>query len=551
MRKAATIFLLTAIAFIVLTPQINARTNSASGLAAPAVTYMEHDTSQPLREMVAYPAMLGSKNGQAKAPRKLEQDKHPAYGVNEPDEAVDPWGNDPNGEPDEETMPGPLAGWNGINSANSDCNCLPPDTNGDVGPNHYFQTVNTAFQIWDKNGASVLGPLPGNTIFSGFTGGNSKCATTNDGDPVVLYDQIADRWFYTQFANVFTNGPYYQCFAVSVTGDPTGSWYRYVYQFPNNLLNDYGKFGVMPDGYYMTANLFDGNSWGGAAVVALERQKMLNGQNAQVIYYNLGVNDWGGMLPADFDGTTLPPGNGNYFAEIQDASWDPANIPQDRMAIWKMVPDWNTPANTTLINISNLPVKKFNGILCNFNRSCVPQKGTTRKLDAISDRTMNRLQYRNFGTYETLVTNHTVKAKTRSSFRWYEIRVTGGVPAIYQQSTFAPNDTAWRWMGSAAMDKQGNLAVGYSKSSATMYPGIFYAGRLSTDPLNSLAQGETKMKNGKGSQTSQYARWGDYSMLTVDPTDDCTFWYTTEYYKSTSDRSWRTWIGKFKYPGCN
>ncbi|MBI4674388.1 MAG: hypothetical protein HY741_22315 [Chloroflexi bacterium] len=552
MRKAiSTAIVMLALSSIFSMPSPAVPSAQAAGVSGPILlTVTQHDTSRPLRELIGYPNVLEYKNGQANAPRSLAIGKNPAYSSHDADGAI----NNPKGIPDVESMPAPSGGWDGINYSTSDCFCLPPDTNGDVGMNHYIQTVNTAFQIWDKNGNSVYGPAANNTLFSGFGG---KCETTNDGDPVVLYDQLADRWFFSQFANVFTSGPYYQCIAVSATNDPTGSWYRYAVQFPKNgsnhyLLNDYGKFGVMPDGYYMTANLFDGTNfnWGGAAVLAFERQKMLNGQAAQAIYFNLGVSDWGGMLPADFDGTTLPPGNGNYLVEVQDQAWDPFNIPQDQMAIWKLTPDWANPANTSLTNIANLQVKKFNGILCNFNRNCVPQKGTSQKLDAISDRAMNRLQYRNFGSYETLVVNHTVKAKQRAALRWYEVRVTGGVPAVYQQNTFLPGDTAWRWMGSAAMDKQGNLAVGFSKSSTTRYPGIFYAGRLAADPLNSLAQGERRMKRGTGAQTSSFARWGDYSMLAVDPADDCTFWYTQEYYKGTSTSTWRTWIGKFKFPGC-
>ncbi len=547
--SAALLVVIALFALLLLAAASPVETVQAAGITGPVVdVMMQHDISRPLTEMIGYPNVLTYAQNQAYAPRSLATGKAPSFGTPDKDEAI----NNPKGVPDIESMPAPSAGWDGINYNTSECFCLPPDTNGDVGPNHYIQTVNTAFQIWDKNGTSLYGPAANNTLFSGV--GNA-CETTNDGDPVILYDQLADRWFFSQFANVFTTGPYYQCFAISTTADPLGTWYRYWYIFPKSgstwLLNDYGKFGIMPDGYYMTANLFKGNSWGGAALLAFERQKMLLGQNATVIYYNLGVNDWGGMLPADFDGTTLPSGSGNYFAEVQDMAWDPANIPQDQMAIWKMVPNWVTPGNTTLTNIANLKVKKFNGIACGFNRNCVPQKGTSSKLDAISDRTMYRLQYRNFGSYETLVTNHTVYAQQRTAIRWYEIRVTAGVPAIYQQNTYLPDDTKWRWMGSAAMDKQGNLAVGFSKSSASMYPGIFYAGRLVSDPLNVLAQGEEKMKRGKGSQTSSFSRWGDYSMLAVDPSDDCTFWYTTEYYKGTSINNWRTWIGKFKFPGCS
>lgn len=547
MQKSIVVTAAVLVALILLVPASPAETARAEGVTGPIVSVMmDGDTSPALTAMIPYPSALTYAQSQANAPRSLATSKAPSFAAPDRDEAI----ANPKGDPDEESMPAPSAGWDGINFDNSNCFCLPPDTNGDAGTNHYIQTVNTAFQIWDKNGNSVYGPAPNNTLFAGFAGGDGKCATSNDGDPIVLYDSIANRWFFSQFANVFTNGPYYQCIAVSATADPTGSWHRYAYKFPNNLLNDYGKFGVMPDGYYMTANMFNGNNWGGAAVLVFEREKMLLGQSAQAIYYNLGVDDWGGMLPADFDGTTLPPGSGDYFAEVQDQSWDPFNIPQDQIAIWKLAPNWTTPNNSTLTNISNLKVKKFNGSACNFSRSCVPQKSAKAKLDAISDRTMYRLQYRNFGAFETLVTNHTVYSQKRTGIRWYEIRVTGGVPAVFQQNTYLPDDPAWRWMGSAAMDKQGNLAVGFSRSATNRFPGIFYAGRLAGDPLNVLAQGEARMKRSRGAQTSNFARWGDYSMLAVDPSDDCTFWYTQEYYKSTSTSNWRTWIGKFKFPGC-
>ncbi len=549
MRKVICSLAAILFALFFLAPNAARHTAHAAGVTGPIVSVMmNHDVSRPLTTLLAYPNVLTYKLNQAYAPRSAALGKTPSFSAPDRDQAI----NNPKGIPDIENMPAPEGGWDGINYNTAHCYCLPPDTNGDVGANHYIQTVNTAFQIWDKNGVSLYGPVANNTLFSGV--GNA-CETTNDGDPIILYDQLADRWFFSQFANVYTNGPYYQCFAISTTGDPLGTWYRYWYIFPKSgntwLLNDYAKFGIMPDGYYMTANMFKGDDWGGGAVLVAERQKMLLGQNAQMIYFNLGVDDWGGMLPADFDGANLPPGNGNYFAEIQDHAWDPANIPQDQIALWKLTPDWVTPGNTTLTHLTNLAVKKFNGSVCNFARNCVPQKGTSRKLDAISDRTMYRLQYRNFGSYETLVTNHTVAARKRAGIRWYEIRITGGTPTIQQQNTYIPDDTAWRWMGSAAMDEQGNLAVGFSKSSPTMYPGIFYAGRLAADPPNMLAQGEKRMKRGSGAQTSSFSRWGDYSALTVDPSDDCTFWYTTEYYRGSSTTNWRTWIGKFKFPGCS
>src|SRR5207249_2780000 len=189
-------------------------------------------------------------------------------------------------------------------------------------------------------------------------------------------------------------------------------------------------------------------------------------------------------------------------------------------------------------------------VLCSATRSCVPQAGTTSRLDAIADRLMFRLAYRNFGDHESVVGNFTVSSNSVAGIRWFELRdVTAGPVAVFQQSTYQP-DTTWRWMASAAMDQQGNLAIGYSASSGSIFPEIRYTGRLALDPLNLLTQGETTLFAGTGSQTGTSSRWGDYSDLSIDPVDNCTFWYTTEYYASTSSFNWRTRIGSFKFPGC-
>ncbi len=518
----------------------------AAPLAPQVLTMTRYDTSAPLVDMIGKtvaPNLGASRN--LRSPSLLFKN----VSSEEPDVDAIVQSYHKRSEKKNFQIPSPIDGWNGINALTSSCNCVPPDTNGDVGMNHYVQAVNTAIQVWDKNGTSLYGPVPGNTIFFGFGG---KCEDTNDGDPIILYDHLAQRWLYSQFANVFTNGPYYQCFAVSTADDPTGSWYRYELLYPGGtILNDYAKLGVWHDGYYMTVNEFTTPSfgWSGTGAFALERDKMLLGQSAQAVYFDLGPTDWGGMLPSDLDGPAPAAGTPNYFVEIQDRKWDPANIPQDQMAVWAFDVDWTTPANSTFTNVANLPVSKFNGILCNFD-ACVPQKGTIQKLDTLGDRTMHRAQYRDFGSYATIVTNHTVNVGSqRAGVRWYELRITGGVPSIYQQSSYAPGEEH-RWMGSAAMDQDGNLAVGFSRSSSTEHPRVMYAGRLATDPLNVLAQGEAKMKRGKGSQTGAN-RWGDYSMLAVDPADGCTFWFTTEYYKTTSGFNWRTWIGKFKFAECS
>jgi len=437
------------------------------------------------------------------------------------------------------------------------CQCLPPDTEGDVGANHYIQWVNTAFQIFDKaTGAAVSGVEPGNIFWQGIS---SPCATTNNGDPIVQYDQLADRWFFSQFAFPnFPNGPFTQCIAISQTGDPLGGYYLYSFDVPSNKLNDYPKFGIMPDAYYMTINQYSAGTlqWAGAGVFAFERQQMLQGLPAQFVYFDLfGVEQYfGGMLPGDLEGSLTPAaGTPGYFAEVDDAAF--GSVPQDQMSIWEFHVDWTTPANSTF-GINGEPnqvlaTDAFDINMCDFNRSCIPQPGTSQGLDAISDRLMYRLQYRVFSDHSTLIANHTVDVDgtDHAGVRWYEVRNNGTSWSIFQQGTYAP-DSDNRWMGSAAMDASGNIAVGYSVSSSQTFPSIRAAGRLASDPLGQLSQGESEMIAGTGSQTHPAARWGDYSALTLDPTDGCTFWYTNEYLLTTSVADWHTRIGHFKFPNC-
>ncbi|MBI3358767.1 MAG: carboxypeptidase regulatory-like domain-containing protein [Nitrospirae bacterium] len=430
---------------------------------------------------------------------------------------------------------------------------LPPDTNGDVGPNHYVQMVNRSFAIWDKNGNLLYGPAANNTLWSGFGG---ACDTNNDGDPIVLYDQLADRWLMSQFA-LFASDGFHQCIAISQTGDPTGAWYRYDFLISATKLHDYPKFGVWPDGYYMAVNQFDGNTfaWAGQGVVAFERDKMLVGLPSQIIYFDLfGDNPhFMGMLPSDLDGLIPPPsGSPNYFIEVDDDAW---GWPSDRLQVFKFHVDWSNIANATFTGPEVVDLTAdgypFDADMCNFSFNCIPQPGTAQGLDAISDRLMYRLAYRNFGSHEALVVNHAVDADgtDHAGIRWYEIRDPSGTPFVFQAGTYAP-DSDHRWMGSTAMDANGNMALGFSVSSGDTFPSIRYTGRLEGDPLGTLSQGEATLIAGGGSQTDSAARWGDYSMLTVDPVDDCTFWYTQEYYASTSDIGWQTRIGSFKFLSC-
>jgi len=450
------------------------------------------------------------------------------------------------------SIPSTTNTFEGVNNIDG---VLPPDTNGDVGPNNYVQWVNLHFEIWNRAGTSLMGPSPGNTLWSGF-GGN--CEFTNQGDPVVRHDAMADRWVFTQFAFVIRNGqpaaPFSQCFAVSTTSDPTGSYYRYEFVVSNTYFNDYPKLGIWPDAYYMSVNDFNGNSFAGGAALAFDRASMLSGQAARMISFGPLGPAYGGMLPSDLDGSILPTaGEPDYFGAI-DTSVAPTG---GTFQIWKFHIDWTTPTNSTFGTTSHAPdfaltVATYNWLLCNGSRNCISQKGTSVGVDPVSDRLMNRLQYRRFSDgHESLVANHTVRIGTgnQAGIRWYEIRNLSSTPTVFQQGTYAPSSDN-RWMGSIGMDQVGDIALGYSLSSSIVFPSIEYTGRIPTDTPGLLPQGEGVLIAGGGSQTSGFSRWGDYSMMAVDPVDDCTFWYTQEYYQATSSIGWQTRVGSFKFPGC-
>lgn len=457
-------------------------------------------------------------------------------------------------------MPAMQANFDGINNI---AGVAPPDTEGDMGfdpatgTKYYFQWVNLHIQVWDVDDpaapVSVLGPIAGNAIWSGFGG---ACASNNDGDPIVLYDELAHRWFISQFS---VSGPYYNCIAVSQSGDPTGAWYRYAFLYSNTKMNDYPKYGIWPDGYYMTVNQFTGgSSWGGAGAAVYERDALLAGNPAarQIVFDLYSVNsNFGGMLPADFEGTPPPAGTPNFFAEVDDTTF--LGDPQDSMRLWQFHVDWATPANSTF-GLSGLPnqtltVADFTP-LCLSTRDCVPQPGT-QKLDAIGDRLMYRLAYRvmDDGT-QMMAVNHTVDAgSARAGVRWYQLSAPAANTTftLDQQGTFAganpASDTNHRWMGSIGIDRMGNLALGYSVSSGTVYPSVGLVGRLVSDPANTLPQAEAIVFSGTASQ-SGVNRWGDYSSMSIDPQDGCTFWYTTEY--SSGSWDWRTRIVSFRFPTC-
>jgi len=408
----------------------------------------------------------------------------------------------------------------------------PPDTDGDVSPDNYFQMVNLSFEIFDRSGNLLMGPYDNQTIWEGFDDGQPY-DNANDGDPVVLYDQVANRWLVSQFAVNTTNRKYYELVAISVTSDPTGAWYRYAFQFNN--MPDYPKLSVWNDGYYLTANQFrKGRTFVGGAVCILDRDAMLNGDpNARMLFFNLGTS-YGSLLPADIDGSTPPSaGSPDYIM----------NLGTNSLNIWEAKVDWNNTANSSVTKVSTLSTQAFN-----YSGISITQPVTTQKLDDLASRLMYRVQYRNFGSYQVMLTNHTVNAdgNGHAGVRWYELRNYGSGWSIYQQGTYAPADGNSRWMGSIAMNGDGDIALGYSVSGDNTYPSIRVVGQTAGAPdgLGVFDVSETTIKAGANSQTG-VNRWGDYSMMAVDPVDDHSFWYTTEY--SGGGWNWKTQIAAFNY----
>ena len=448
---------------------------------------------------------------------------------------------------------------------------FPPDTNMAVGPNDVLQTVNFSFQIFNKQGTSLLGPETLGTLWQGFGGACDPLAdpsAANGGDVVALYDESANRFIVTQLAYpqlVNGSGGYHECIAISQTGDPTGAWFRYDFLFSNNTLNDYPKLGVWPDAYYMSNNDFlNAGSFTGVTVTAFDRAQMLAGQAASSVQFTIG-SQYGSLLPSNTQGGALgfnpPSGAPNpYFMSCDAANGGPCS--SDQLDEWDFHVDWNTPANSTFGNNGapsmTLPVDAFNSNLCNFDGNCIPQPGTSQGLAALSDRLMYQSAYRVLaGGTQAVVLNQSVNVSTsggnQAGVRWYELTNSGSGWTVAQQGTYAP-DSDNRWMGSANIDASGDVAIGYSVSSASTFPSIRVAGRLAGDPAGQLSQGEETLIAGTGSQTgsdsSGRGRWGDYSAMQVDPTDSCTFWYTTEYMQTTSPDGWQSRIGSFKYPSC-
>ncbi|MFL6501751.1 MAG: hypothetical protein ACJ8LL_13660 [Candidatus Udaeobacter sp.] len=470
------------------------------------------------------------------------------------------------------TIPAPLLTFEGLSNQDNfnrfGGRVNPPDPNGEVGPNNFVEMINLLFAVYDKAGNLLAGPFDTGSLFAGFPIAN---CSLNAGDPVVLYDQFKDRWLLSQFTPSNSGPEFWNCVAISTTSDPTGSYYRYAFSTGPNF-PDYPKYGNWTDSYVITTREFGPTIEYGIGVYALEKNKMTDGDpNARSVRFFIDGNDpdllplvGDGLLPADVDGKQKPKtdtaipiiGTQDDTADY-GATFDAINI-FDLTIKWRSTPIASLQLNT------QLPTAPFDSIFpCGpDSRDCLPQPGITNPaqfLDILSyrQRPTFRLAYRNFKTYESLVTNQSVEATPGvAGARWYEVRRDGnGVYSLYQQGTYDPGDGVHRWMGSVAMDKKGNMALGYSVvNGTTVYPGIRYTGRLAGDPLGQMTLGEGTIVDGTGVQRTTNSRWGDYTDITVDPTDDCTFWYVDEYYtlagQQSSTAGWQTRIGSFKLPGC-
>ena len=464
-------------------PDVSTRPPVTAGVFRGASIATRYDVSPPLRSIRPLPikAEREERDEFEDRPTGLEG----ALGPQTPDTAVQT-------KIGAGGIPAPSASFDGPSNI---ANVSPPDPVGDVGPGHYVAMSNLHFAIYNKTGGIVYGPAANNTLWSGFGG---PCQTENSGDPVVLYDQLADRWILTQFTSA---GPtFFNCVAVSTTPDPTGTYYRYAFTTGTNF-PDYPKYGIWADALYISTREFVGTAgpFAGVGAYAINRAQILAGNPAaqMIVFlappggtpYNVGD----GLLPADLDGLTPPPGSPEIFVGSMDLG-GPYGAPQDALSIWRYHVDFTTPLNSTFTLAGPLPVAAFDpDFPCTpGSRDCIPQPGTAQKLDILSyrQRPMHRLAYRNFGTHESLITNQSVEATAGiAGVRWYEIRDPDGTPTIYQQGTYAPGRDVHRWMGSIAMDAAGDIALGFSASSATRSRPPVH-GRLAGDALGTLPQGE-------------------------------------------------------------
>jgi len=466
-----------------------------------------------------------------------------------------------------------------------------PDANGDVGPTVYIQAVNDAFAIYDKRNGYRLAAFTENSLWSQVVTG-TPCNGSNQGHPIVVHDGLADRWILTNSAFALDNdgnpiAPFYECMAVSKTGDPvSGGWYFYAVRMeggsgstalPAGTLPESPKFGIWSDCLYMGANGLAGTTgltpgYVGGIFAAFNRNTMYNGEtlssnSASVIFLSGGWSSTYSPLPANILGTLPssqpPPGTPEYFVNeggLAGAGW--------QVRKYQSGP-YPCGAGSTLSAATRVSQAPYNypGDAITFQREIVGQRNTSNTLDSLGDAAMQKVQYRRIGNAESLWVVHTTcgpqlqdsngycdNLGDNTQPQWAQFDVTDKTISTtpVQQQIYAPDTSQSRWVGSLAVDAQGNMALGYSISSRKMFPSIAYSGRLASDPLGQLPRSETILQAGSASQTNSQ-RWGGYSSMSIDPSDDCTFWYTNQYYDTVANGKngiWQTRIGAFKFPGC-
>jgi hypothetical protein len=509
-----------------------AQKDAALPAGGPEVVIWEsyHDTSPPLREMLRlYPqAPLAERHPLPRASassRNYTEVEDPVRQTSVPEKR--------------EKLAATIGlNFDGMDFNDSPCGCVPPDSNGAVGATQYFQLINTAYQILDKStGAVIVSPTTTNSIWSGFGGG---CENNNDGDATVTYDKAAGRWVVAQFS--VSSTPYTECMAISTTDDATGPWYRYAFQFGSTDYPDYPKVGVWPaefsgagsGAYAATYRTTVSSVYNGPNLCVYNRNAMLNGLTASSACFQESAS-YNPVLPVDLDGVTIPPANEPVWFMTYDTN-------QKALDLWAVTPSF--PTGSTISGPTQITVAAFTP-----SASTVAEPSPGEALETMSDRPMYRLAYRNFLTKEALALVHTVGSP--AGIRWYEIDNPAGTPTVAQQGTYAPNSNS-RWMASTAMDVAGDQAIGYSVvNSSTLDPSVAVAGRTPSDAANTL-EAEISVVTGGGVQEDSSGYWGEYSAMQVDPVNDCTFWYTQEYYATTSGSlgGYNTRIASFKFPTC-
>ena len=495
---------------------------------AQVVQSARHNTSVPLRSMTM-PASTNNARAPYEVPNKLAK-----VGGRTTSSADKTGFTDPVRQQIEGTL-APTIGANFEGSSDDDNSAVigfrvvPPDTDGDVGPNHYVQWINSITEIFDKSGNTLFGPAAGNVYFQGLGG---DCESNNNGDPVVLYDELADRWLVSQFA--VDASPYSMCVAISQTSDPTGAYHQYEFDFGSDF-PDYPKLAIWGDSYTMTTRDFaNGSFFAGISAVAMDRDAMLNGDPTTMVRFDnaFGGTSIDGYLPADADGAISG-------APLFGGHGDDGNT---TFELWELDVDWNNPNAASFNSISGVGISAYDGV--------VPQadQPNGQGLDDLSFFTMHRLHVRDFGSHVSMVANHTVETDPGTAgIRWYEFRNTGGNWTLYQEGTYSP-DSDDRWMGSIAINAAGDISLGYSRSSTSLFPSIYFTGQTADQSGSGVMNvEETLIHAGAGSQSGA-SRWGDYSMMSVDPSDD-SFWFTTEYYDETNSFDFKTRIASYVLDG--